>query len=87
LADPGGALAIPAALCGRAADGLWLGLTWTLVPLIFLGLQAGPRSAGAGRDERGSLFPVVTLLLTVGAVLLEKVALEGEVAVWLRDPH
>jgi len=58
-------LAVPAALCGRAADGLWLGLTWALVPLIVLGLQAGPRPgpAGGGRDERGSLFPVVILLL------------------------
>ena len=41
-------LAVPAALCGRAADGLWLGLAWALVPLIVLGLQTGPRPAGAG---------------------------------------
>ena len=68
-------LAVPAALCGRAADGLWLGLAWALVPLIVLGLQTGPRPAGAGRDERGSLFPVVTLLLTVGVLLWANVAL------------
>jgi hypothetical protein len=80
-------LAVPAALCGRAADGLWLGLAWALVPLIVIGLQTGPRPAGAGRDERGSLFPVVTLLLTVGVLLWANIALAGDVAVWLGAPR
>ncbi len=80
-------LAVTAALCGRAADGLWLGLAWALVPLIVLGLQTGPRPAGAGRDERGSLFPVVTLLLTVGVLLWANIALAGDVAVWLGAPR
>ena len=57
------------------------------MPLIVLGLQPGPRPAGAGRDERGSLFPVVTLLLTVGVLLWANVALAGDVAVWLGAPR
>jgi len=76
-------LAVPAALCGRAADGLWLGLTVVLVPLIVLGLPAARRSPPAGRDERGSLFPVVTLLFAVGVLLWANIALAGDVAVWL----
>ena len=51
---PAALLAIPAALCGRAADGLWLGLTWALVPLIVVGLQAGPRAPAATSPGRSS---------------------------------
>jgi hypothetical protein len=82
-------LAVPAALAARAADGLWLGLTLTLVPLIVLGFQAGRQvaPAGAGPDERGSLFPVVTLLLTVGVLLWANIALAGDVAAWLGAPR
>jgi hypothetical protein len=58
-------LAAPAALCARAGDGLWLGLTLTLVPLIVVGLSARRAAApgGPGRAERASLFPVVTVIL------------------------
>jgi hypothetical protein len=82
-------LAAPAALCARAGDGLWLGLTLTLVPLIVLGLP--PRHAatpgGSGRAERASLFPVVTLLITVGVLLWANIALAGDVAAWLGAPR
>jgi hypothetical protein len=82
-------LAAPAALSTRAADGLWLGLILTLVPLIVLGLQGGRPAAsiGAGRDERASLFPVVILLLAVGVLLWANIALAGDVAVWLGAPR
>ena len=70
-------LAAPAALTTRAADGLWLGLTLTLVPLIVLGLQAGRPAVPVGRDERASLFPVVTLLVAVGVLLWANIALAG----------
>ncbi|HEX5528699.1 MAG TPA: hypothetical protein VFZ82_04010, partial [Methylomirabilota bacterium] len=80
-------LAVPAALCARAGDGLWLGLTLTLVPLIVLGLPARRAPGGAGRAERAALFPVVTLLLTVGVLLWANIALAGDVAVWLGAPR
>src|SRR5215510_15236175 len=47
-------LAVPAALATSAADGLWLGLTLSLVPLITLGLS--PRRDEASTDGgRGAL--------------------------------
>jgi len=79
-------LALPATLATNAADGLWLGLTLALVPLITLGLSAGRREAPAS-DGRGALFPVAILLLTVGALLWANIALAGDVAVWLGRPR
>jgi hypothetical protein len=83
---PAALLAVPAALATRAADGLWLGLTLSLVPLVTLGLASGRRAAqpGAGRE---ALFPVVILLLTVGVLLWANIALAGDVAVWLGRPR
>ena len=79
-------LALPAALATNAADGLWLGLTLALVPLITLGLSAGRHEAPTS-GERGTLFPVAILLLTVGALLWANIALAGDVAVWLGRPR
>src|ERR1041384_2443945 len=53
---------VPAALATHAEGGLWLGLVLLLAPLIVLGLPA----AADPRNDRGSLFPVVTLLIAVG---------------------
>ncbi|HUM14715.1 MAG TPA: hypothetical protein VL086_03415 [Candidatus Nitrosotalea sp.] len=82
-------LAVPAALAASAPDGLWLGLTVCLVPLVILGLAAGSGAAPAddGRTTDGSLFPVVTLLLAVGVLLWANIALAGDVAVWLGVPR
>jgi hypothetical protein len=82
---PAALLAVPTALAGRGPDGLWLGLVLMLVPLITLGLGAGPRSAPPldGRREGEPLFPVVMLLITVGVLLWANIALAGDVAAWL----
>src|SRR4030095_16522553 len=69
-----------------AADGLWLGLTLSLVPLITLGLSARRHEASTD-GGREALFPVVILLLTVGALLWANIALAGDVAVWLGRPR
>jgi hypothetical protein len=78
-------LAVPAALAGRGPDGLWLGLLMTLVPLIVLGSGAGRRAPDAGDAHQvgDTLFPVVTLLITVGVLLWANIALAGDVATWL----
>ncbi|MEX2220437.1 MAG: hypothetical protein WEG40_01445 [Candidatus Rokuibacteriota bacterium] len=78
-------LAVPAGLAGRGPDGLWLGLVVTLVPLIVLGLGAGRPTAPPGDAFRtgATLFPVVTLLITVGVLLWANIALAGDVAAWL----
>ena len=83
---PAALLAVPAALATSAADGLWLGLTLSLVPLMTLGLPGRRRDAPPG-GGRGALFPVVTLLLTVGVLLWANIALAGDVAVWLGRPR
>ena len=81
-------LAVPAALATSAADGLWLGLTVSLVPLITLGLPTRSRGpASGGGEEGGTLFPVVTLLLAVGVLLWANIALAGDVAAWLGRPR
>jgi hypothetical protein len=82
-------LAVPAALAGRGADGLWLGLTVALVPLITLGLGAERGAAGPldVRGDGGTLFPVVTLLIAVGVLLWANVGLAGDLAVWLGAPR
>ncbi|MGH7383801.1 MAG: hypothetical protein ACREKG_01385, partial [Candidatus Rokuibacteriota bacterium] len=78
-------LAVPAALAGHGPDGLWLGLVVTLAPLLALGLgarrPASPPGDGLGAGE--TLFPVVTLLITVGVLLWANIALAGDVAAWL----
>jgi hypothetical protein len=77
-------LAVPAALVARGSDGLWLGLVVTLAPLVALGLAAGrPAPADAARSSGDALFPVVTLLLTIGVLLWANIALAGDVATWL----
>jgi hypothetical protein len=83
---PAALLAVPATLAMSAADGLWLGLTLLLVPLITLGLSV-PRRPDAAPGGRGALFPVVTLLLAVGMLLWANIALAGDVAVWLGRPR
>lgn len=79
-------LAVPAALATRAGDGLWLGLVLLLAPLIALGGRAGEGTA-APRDDRGSLFSVVALLITVGLLLWANIALAGDLAAWLGAPR
>jgi len=76
---PAALLAVPAALATHAAGGLWLGLVLLLAPLIVLGLPA----AADPRNDRGSLFPVVTLLIAVGLLLWANIALAGDLAAWL----
>ena len=78
-------LALPAALAARGPDGLWLGLVVTLAPLIALGLAARPPAPppGAAVGAGEMLFPVVTLLITVGVLLWANIALAGDVAAWL----
>jgi hypothetical protein len=79
---PAVVLAVPAALAARGPDGLWLGLAVTLAPLIALGWNAGaPTPGDPGSGE--TLFPVVTLLITVGVLLWANIALAGDVAAWL----
>lgn len=80
---PAALLAVPAALASHAAGGLWLGLVLLLAPLIVLGLPAARGTAAGPRDARGSLFPVVTLLITVGLLLWANIALAGDLAAWL----
>ena len=77
------ALAVPAALAARGPDGLWLGLVVTLAPLVALGWSTGHPAATAGASADGTLFPVVTLLVTVGVLLWANIALAGDVAAWL----
>jgi hypothetical protein len=84
---PATLLAVPAALATHAADGLWLGLVLLLVPLIALSVPADGRTAGNPREPRGSLFPVVTLLITVGLLLWANIALAGDLAAWLGAPR
>ena len=78
-------LALPAALAARGPDGLWLGLVVTLAPLIALGLAARPPAPppGGAVGAGEMLFPVVTLLITVGVLLWANIALAGDVAAWL----
>ena len=84
---PAALLAVPAALATSAPDGLWLGLTLSLVPLITLGLSARGRTVSTRGEAARGLFPVVTLLLTVGALLWANIALAGDVAAWLGRPR
>jgi len=77
------ALGVPAALAARGPDGLWLGLVVTLAPLIALGAGGVRPAAADGASADGTLFPVVTLLLTVGVLLWANIALAGDVAAWL----
>jgi len=78
-------LAVPAALVASAADGLWLGLTLSLVLLVVLGLAGGRREPRPDpeRPGAGQLFRVVTLLVAVGMLLWANIALAGDVALWL----
>ena len=77
-------LAVPAALTARGPDGLWVGLVVTLAPLIALGLSARALAApDLGRRPDQTLFPVITLLITVGVLLWANIALAGDVAAWL----
>ena len=66
---PDGALARPRGDPGRAAHRAGGGGT---------GARAGPPASA-----RDALFPVVTLLLTVGVLLWANIALAGDVAAWL----
>lgn len=86
---PATLLALPAALARGGPDGLWLGLALTLVPLIVLGLDSGraDMSSAEALRAREPLFPVVTLLITVGILLWANIGLAGEVAVWLGAPR
>jgi hypothetical protein len=78
-------LAMPAALAGRGPDGLWLGLALLVTPLVVLGVPPGRATAptSIGRAEGEPLFPVVTLLITVGVLLWANIGLAGDVATWL----
>src|SRR5713101_5731521 len=76
-------LAVPAALAARGPDGLWLGLVVTLAPLIVLGWGTGRPALGDDPRPGETLFPVVTLLVTVGVLLWANIALAGDVAAWL----
>jgi hypothetical protein len=82
---PAAMLAVPAALAARGPDGLWLGLVVALAPLVVLGVAPSrPMPAPGEMPGTGDvLFPVVTLLLTVGVLLWANIALAGDVAVWL----
>jgi hypothetical protein len=82
---PAAMLAVPAALAARGPDGLWLGLVVALAPLVVLGVAPSrPMPAPGETPATGDvLFPVVTLLLTVGVLLWANIALAGDVAVWL----
>ena len=80
---PAVVLAVPAALAARGPDGLWLGLVVTLAPLIALGWGTGRPVPGDSSRGGESLFPVVTLLITVGVLLWANIALAGDVAAWL----
>src|SRR6266850_966191 len=71
------ALAVPAALAARGPEGLWLGLVVTLAPLIALGAGGVRPAAAEGVSAAGTLFPVVTLLVTVGVLLWANIALAG----------
>lgn len=83
---PAALLAVPAVLATSAADGLWLGLTLLLVPLITLGLSTRRREAPPVGGH-GALFTVVILLLAVGALLWANIALAGDLAAWLGRPR
>ena len=76
-------LAVPGALAARGADGLWLGLVVTLAPLIALGWGIGRPHPGDGARGSETLFPVVTLLITVGVLLWANIALAGDLTAWL----
>lgn len=80
---PAVVLAVPAALAARGPDGLWLGLVVTLAPLIALGWGAGRPTPGGDPPPGETLFPVVTLLISVGVLLWANIALAGDVAAWL----
>ena len=67
-------LAVPAALAARGPDGLWLGLVVTLAPLIVLGWGSGRPVPGDDPRPGETLFPVVTLLVTVGVLLWANIA-------------
>ncbi|HEY7437581.1 MAG TPA: hypothetical protein VIE41_20735 [Methylomirabilota bacterium] len=80
---PAVVLAVPAALAARGPEGLWLGLLVTLAPLIALGWGAGRPAPGADPKPAETLFPVATLLVTVGVLLWANIALAGDAAAWL----
>ncbi len=76
-------LQIPTLIVERGPEGLWIGLTLVLAPLITLG--AGPPERASGEPE--SVFAVVILLLTVGVLFWANLILAGDVAVWLGAPR
>ncbi|HXA97221.1 MAG TPA: hypothetical protein VN323_16785 [Candidatus Dormibacteraeota bacterium] len=83
---PAVVLALPAALAARGPDGLWLGLVLAFTPLMTLGLASTyPETTSSGSRGGGGepLFPVVTLLITVGVLLWANIVLAGDAAAWL----
>jgi hypothetical protein len=77
---PGLLFGLPALILERGVDGLWVGLTLVVVPLIALG--AGASNARAPREPAPS-FHAAALVLTVSGLLWGCIALAADAAAWL----
>src|SRR5262245_60731781 len=73
---PAAWLEVTARLLEAGAQGLWLGLAFTLAPLLALSLRS------AGRRERppGALFARLALMLVIGVLLWAQLVLAADVA-------
>jgi len=77
-------LGMPTLILEHGPDGLWMGLSLTLTPLIAAGMWG---SAGEGQEERRPLLSIVVLFVVVAIVLWANIVLAGDVAMGLGAPR